>query len=473
MYNSWWKKEGVSVSVRSRGRLEITTGPLLWNIVRFAVPIILSGLLQMLFNMVDAAVVGRFGSPTALASVGSTASLTHLLVNLFLGLSVGAGVTVAQAIGAEDRDGVRRAVRTSATLSLICGAAVAAVGAVFSATFLRWMGSPSEILDGAATYMRNYFLGMPAIMLFNFGSSILRSMGDTKRPLYFLLCAGAVNAVLNLLLVIVFRMDVAGVALSTVLSQCGAAALVTLCLMRLPHDVRLSRQNVGIDRKSFWKIVRIGVPAGLQSCLFSFSNVVIQSSVNALGAAAVSANAAVTTLDNFVYVAMNGVSQSTNTFSGQNYGARQMQRVRRTALDAVLVTVIVGCALGLSEALFGEKLLRLFTTDPAVIAAGMQRLEITATTYYWCGVMEALSGVLRGTGRSILPMGVTLLGVCGLRIAWVYAVFPVLPCLGTLYWSYPFSWILTTAVLFGMLLAVFAKERRKEHVDPDLSGVRT
>ena len=459
-------------AIREGGRVQITDGPLFVNIVRFAVPIILSGLLQTLFNMVDAAVVGRFGSPTALASVGSTASLTHLLVNLFLGMSIGAGVAVAQGVGAKDRESVRRTVQTSVALSLLCGVLVSAVGVAFSPTFLRWMGLPAEILGGASTYMRIYFAGMPAIMLFNFGSSILRAMGDTKRPLYFLLCAGAVNAVLNLLFVIVFRMDVAGVALATVISQCGAAALVTACLTRLPHDVRLSRKGFCIDGRSLWKILRIGVPAGLQSCVFSFSNVIIQSSVNSLGAAAVSANAAVTNLDNFIYIAMNGVSQSTTTFAGQNYGAGKLHRVRRTALDAALATVIVGCALSLVEAFFGRSLLRLFTTDPAVISIGMQRLRITSTTYYWCGVMEVISGVLRGMGRSFLPMSLTLLGICGVRLGWVFAVFPIDPTLGTLLMSYPFSWILTSVVLFLLMLITFKKERKKQDADPDLSRMR-
>ena len=459
-------------AIREGGRVQITDGPLFVNIVRFAVPIILSGLLQTLFNMVDAAVVGRFGSPTALASVGSTASLTHLLINLFLGMSVGAGVAVAQGIGAEDHESVRRAVQTSAALSVVCGVLVAGVGVAFSPTFLRWMGSPAEILGGASTYMRIYFAGMPAIMLFNFGSSILRAMGDTKRPLYFLLCAGAVNALLNLLFVIVFHMDVAGVALATVISQCGAAALVTACLTRLPHDVRLSREGFRIDGGSLWKILRIGVPAGLQSCVFSFSNVIIQSSVNSLGAASVSANAAATNLDNFIYIAMNGISQSTTTFAGQNYGAGKLRRVRRTALDAALATVIIGCALGLVEALCGARLLRLFTTDAAVIAIAMQRIRITSTTYYWCGLMEVISGVLRGTGCSLLPMSLTLLGVCGVRLGWVFAVFPIAPSLGTLFLSYPFSWILTSFVLLALLAIILKKERKKHDADPDLSRMR-
>lgn len=447
-------------AIRRRGRVEICTGPLLVNIIRFAIPIVLSGLLQTLFNSVDAAVVGRFGSETALASVGSTASLTHLLVNMFLGLSVGAGVGVAQGIGAQDRERVRQTIRTSVTVSLVSGVLVAAIGVLFSRTFLRWMGSPAEILDGAATYMRIYFAGMPAILLFNFGSSVLRSMGDTRRPLYFLLCAGALNVALNLLFVIPLHMDVAGVALATVLSQCVAAALVMLCLLRLPHDLRPQLRQLGADAKCLWQILRIGVPAGLQSCLFSFSNVIIQSSVNGLGATAVSANAAATNLDNFVYIAMNGVSQSATTFVGQNYGARDLLRVRRSTADTAAATLLVGCAFGLAEYLFGRELLGLFTVDPAVIDVGMQRLEITATTYYLCGVMEALSGALRGMGRSVLPMSVTLLGVCGLRVLWVYTVFPIVPSLGTLYWAYPMSWIVTGLTLFGICLAVFRKEKK-------------
>ncbi len=445
---------------RRRGRVEICTGPLLVNVFRFAVPIMLSGLLQTLFNSVDAAVVGRFGSATALASVGSTASLTHLLVNMFLGLSVGAGVAVAQGVGAQDREYVRKTIGTCVTVSIVSGVLVAAVGVVFARTFLRLMGSPAEILDGAATYMRIYFAGMPAIMLFNFGSSMLRSMGDTKRPLYFLMCAGILNVVLNLLFVILFHMDVAGVALATVISQSGAAFLVVLCLLRLPHDVRLELRRLRMDAKCLWKILRIGLPAGLQSCLFSFSNVIIQSSVNSLGATAVSANAAATNLDNFVYIAMNGVSQSATTFVGQNYGARNMRRVRRATVDVAVATLLVGCVMGVLEALFGRTLLRLFTTDAAVIAAGMLRLEVTATTYYMCGLNEVFSGALRGTGRSLLPMCVSLLGIGGIRILWVYTVFPLVPNLGTLYWSYPLSWFMTGLVLLGLCLVILTKEKR-------------
>ncbi len=451
-----------------RGREpDICSGPLLSNMLRFAVPIILSGILQTLFNTVDAAVVGRFGSATALASVGSTASLTHLIVNVFLGLSTGAGVAVAQAMGAENRGGVRRTIRSSVLLSLVSGVLCGAVGVLGAPVFLGWMGCPADVLPGAAIYMRIYFVGMPAILLFNYGSSILRAMGDTKRPLYFLLAAGIVNTILNLVFVIPLGMDVAGVALSTALSQCGAAVLVLLCLRRLPRDVRLDR--LGADRKSLWLILRIGVPAGLQASLFSLSNVVLQSSVNSLGTTAVSASAAATNIDNFVYIGMNGVSQSATTFAGQNFGAGKLHRVAYTVRDSVVLTTAIGAALGMTECLLARQLLALFTADPAVIALGIERMQLIGTTYYLFGIMDALSSVLRGMGRSFTPMVLTLLGVCGLRVLWALFVFPLYPGLRFLFWCYPLSWGATLVIMLIYYRVVMGKERR--HAGADLSAV--
>ena len=449
------------MSVLRRRDPEICTGPILRNMLRFATPIIVSGILQTLFNTVDAAVVGRFGCATALASVGATASLTHLLINVFLGLSTGAGVAAAQAIGAEDRAAVARTVRTSVTVSLVSGVLCAAVGVSLAAVFLGWMGCPADVLPGAATYMRIYFFGMPAILLFNFGSSVLRAMGDTKRPLYFLLCAGVVNTILNLVFVIPLHMDVAGVALSTVLSQCGAAALVVLCLRRLPADVRLDRLEA--DRQCLAKILRIGIPAGVQACLFSLSNVVLQSSVNSLGSTAVSASAAATNLDNFVYIGMNGVSQSATTFSGQNYGAGKLRRVARTERDAFVLTTAIGAGLGLLECVFGRSLLGFFTTDETVIALGLGRLILVGSTYYLFGMMEATSAVLRGMGRSFTPMVMTLVGVCGLRVAWALFVFPMLRELTFLFVCYPLSWGVTLVVLLVYYVGVMRKEKKHAH----------
>ncbi|MDD6061283.1 MAG: MATE family efflux transporter [Oscillospiraceae bacterium] len=457
-------------SLRRRSGVDIVSGPLMKNIFLFAVPIILSGVLQMLFNAADTAVVGRFGSPTALASVGSTGSLTHLIINAFLGMSVGAGVAVAQGIGAERTQEVRETVRTSVTLSLICGVIVGFIGYMFSPVFLSWMGSPADVIDGAAQYMRTYFLGMPAVMLFNFGSSILRSMGDTRRPLYFLLASGGVNVVLNLIFVIPLHMDVVGVALATVISQCGAAVLVMLCLLRLPEDVRLDLRRLGVNGQCLAKIVRIGLPAGLQSCLFSFSNVILQSSVNSLGSAAVSANAAVTNLDNIIYIAMNGVSQSATTFAGQNYGARNIRRVRRTMMDSSALTAVLGAGMGGLCWLLADPLLGLFTADAQVIEIAKGRMAVTLATYMLCGLMEIFSSTLRGMGRSVLPMVVSLLGVCGVRLSWIFFYFPTHRTLAQLYISYPLSWLATAAVQLIFCLIVLKKEQN--HVDSDLSRVR-
>ena len=447
---------------RRRRQITICSGPLLRNIFWFSVPIILSGTLQMLFNAADTAVVGRFGSPTALASVGATASLTHLIVNVFLGLSTGAGVAVAQAQGANDRDAVRRTVRTSAVLSVVGGMLITLIGILFCGFALRKMGTPDDVLPGAALYMRLYFAGMPAIMLFNFGSSVLRSMGDTRRPLVFLTVAGVVNVVLNLLFVIGFHMDVAGVALATVLSQCGAAALVVRCLMRLPSDVRLDLKKLGTDRDCLFKIMRIGFPAGLQASLFSLSNVILQSAVNSLGSVAVSAQAAAVNADNLIYVALNGVAQSATTFSGQNFGAGDLRRVARTGRDSALLVTVLGLAVGLVFSLCTVPFLSLFTKSDAVLQMASERMYITMTTYFLCGLMDVLSGTLRGMGRSTMPMAVTLVGVCGLRVAWAYCIFPLDKTLYTLFLSYPFSWSVTAFVHAVTLTAVIRKERKTQ-----------
>ena len=447
---------------RRRRQITICSGPLLRNIFWFSVPIILSGALQMLFNAADTAIVGRFGSPTALASVGATSSLAHLIINVFLGLSTGAGVAVAQAQGAKNRDAVRRTVRTSAVLSVVGGAVVSAIGIVFCGFALRRMGTPDDVLPGSVLYMRIYFAGMPAIMLFDFGSSVLRSMGDTRRPLMFLTIAGAVNVVLNLLFVIGFHMDVAGVALATVLSQCGAAVLVVRCLRHLPHDIRLDLKRLGMDRDCLLKIMRIGFPAGLQSSMFSLSNVILQSSVNSLGSTAVAAQAAVVNADNLVSVALDGVAQSATTFSGQNFGAGDLRRVARTGFDASLLVTVFGLAVGLLAVVYARTFLSLFTANEAVLQMAADRMVISMSTYFLFGLMDVLSGALRGMGRSTMPMAVTLVGVCGLRVLWAYLVFPLERSLHTLFVSYPVSWGVTASVLAVMFLAAVRKERKKQ-----------
>lgn len=460
----------MSLVIRRRG-VEITSGPMLRNIFLFAVPIILSGVLQMLFNAADTAVVGRFGSSTALASVGSTGSLTNLIVNVFMGLSVGAGVAVAQAVGAENRDEVRDTIRTCVTLSFISGAMVAAIGIFGSPVFLRWMGSPEDVIGGSTIYMRVYFAGMPAILLYNYGASVLRSMGDTKRPLYFLICAGFVNVLLNLLFVIGLHLDVVGVALATVLSQVGAAALVVICLMRLPEDLRLDWHHLGMQKKCLAKILRIGLPAGFQGMLFSLSNVIMQSSVNSFGSATISANAAAYNLENLIYIALNGVAQSASTFSGQNYGAGNIRRVRRSVLDSAVVVGVLGLSMGLVFCLLNSQLLSFFTKNPLVVEIGCSRMFITTTTYFLCGLMDVFSGSLRGMGRSFIPMMVSVFGVCGVRIAWIFWVLPLSRTLETLYVSYPLSWGITAAFHLLFCIIVLRKERLHECADlPGLSG---
>lgn len=457
------------MALQRRRGVDIVSGPLMKNIFFFAVPIILSGVLQMLFNAADTAVVGRFGSSTALASVGSTGSLTNLIVNTFMGLSTGAGVAVAQAVGAGKRDEVRETIRTSVTLSLICGVIVALIGILGCPYFLRWMGSPADVIGGSTLYMRVYFAGMPAIMLYNYGAAILRSMGDTKRPLYFLTSAGVVNVLLNLLFVIGMHLDVVGVALATVLSQCGAAVLVVMCLLNMPPDIRLELRNLGLRKACLGKIIRIGLPAGLQGVLFSFSNVIMQSSVNSFGSATISANAAAYNLENVIYIALNGVAQSATTFSGQNYGARNIARVRKTALDAALLVTAMGGILGLSMCLGTRQLMHIFTTDAAVIEIGVSRMFFTTTMYFFCGLMDVFSGTLRGMGRSFIPMLVSVFGVCGIRISWIFFIFPIERTLDVLYLSYPLSWCVTAC--FHLLFCIIVLHKERKNVCSDLPGL--
>ncbi len=448
-----------------RYEMDMTTGALLPKVLMFSLPLIASGILQLLFNAADMVVVGRWAGKECLAAVGSTGSLINLMVNVFIGLSVGGSVAVARAFGANDPSAVHKSVHTAMTLAIIAGVVVGLIGFLFCRPLLKMMDNP--VLDLATTYMKIYFLGMPFNMVYNFGASILRAVGDTKRPLIYLTIAGVVNVILNLILVIVFHMNVAGVAIATVASQAVSAVLVVMCLMRSQGTVHLDLKELHIHKRQFIDIAKVGLPAGLQGSLFSISNVLIQSSVNGFGEVVVAANSAGGNLEGFVYTSMNAIHQAALTFASQNLGAGKIQRVRRSAWVCIATVTVIGLVMGNLMYMCGEPLLSLYLDDPhaidpatgvTVLAYGMKRLAYMLPLYCLCGLMDVAVGTLRGVGYSIMPMIVSLTGACVFRVVWILTVFAANPTLDILYVSYPISWALT----FGVHMLCYAFIARKK-----------
>ena len=433
---------------KGRGRYEIdmTEGPLLPKILAFSGPLILTGILQLLYNAADVIVVGNYAGHEALAAVSSTGSLINLLVNVFMGLGVGASVVIARCYGARDVIALRKAEHTAVTLALFMGVGVGVFGFFMAKPLLQMMDSPPDVIDGAALYVRIYFLGMPANMLYNFGSAAMRAVGDTKRPMYYLMIAGLVNVLLNLLLVIVFHLDVAGVAIATVASQVISMVLVLLCLFRTRGVTQLNLRECRIDGRSLKEIIRIGLPAGLQGSLFSISNVLIQSSVNSFGSLVVAGNGVACNIEGFVYTAMNAQHQADMTFASQNFGAGKADRVRRTMWCCLGIVTVIGLGLGMLFLAFGAPLMSLYNSEEQVIANGLIRMEIIMPTYFLCGLMDVMVGQMRGIGYSIMPMIVSLTGACLLRIVWILTVFAQNHTLTVLYLSYPVSWGVTFAI---------------------------
>ena len=448
--------------------IDMTQGALLPKVLMFSLPLIASGVLQLLFNAADMVVVGQWAGKECLAAVGSTGSLINLMVNVFIGLSVGGSVAVARSFGANDPAAVHRSVHTAMSLAIIAGLAVGVLGFVFCRPLLKLMDNP--VLDLATTYMKIYFLGMPFNMVYNFGASILRAVGDTKRPLIYLTIAGVVNVVLNLILVIVFHMNVAGVAIATVASQAVSAVLVVLCLMRSHGVVHLELKELRIYKRQLIDIAKVGLPAGLQGSLFSISNVLIQSSVNGFGEVVVAANSAGGNLEGFVYTAMNAIHQAALTFASQNLGAGKIKRVRRSVLVCLLTVLAIGFIFGNLMLLCGKPLLSLYLDDPSaidpltgvtVLEYGIKRLSWMLPLYCLCGLMDVMVGTLRGVGYSIMPMIVSLTGACLFRVVWIMTVFAANPTLDILYMSYPISWGLTFATHLLCYLLIARKKLGK------------
>ncbi|MCC8161587.1 MAG: MATE family efflux transporter [Lachnospiraceae bacterium] len=434
------------------GKFDMCNGPVLPGIIAFSVPLMLSSWLQLLFNAADVIVVGHFAGNESLAAVGSTTSLVSLLTNLFIGLSIGANVMTALTLGSGDNEGTKDNVHTAITLSLISGAALIVIGLLFTRPMLVWMDTPENVLDKASLYLKIIFIGMPSIMAYNFGSAILRSTGETKKPLYYLSVAGVLNIALNLFFVIVLHMDVAGVALATILSQTLSAVLILRYLCLTDGPCRLNLRKLYIQPMRLRRMLHIGLPAGIQSALFSFSNVLIQSAINSFGSVVVAGSSAAASIENFVYMATNSVHQANVIFTSQNVGAKKPERIGKILHCSLAYVTVLGLVLGLLVNLFSVPLLSAYSTDPDVIAAGQIRLLWICAPYFLCGIMESVMGVMRGLGYAITPMLVALSGAFLFRIVWLATSFSWFPTQQVLYSSYLISWILTSLIHYGTYL---------------------
>ena len=428
-----------------KNQMDMTRGPIFKELIIFSVPLILSGVLQLLFNAADVIVVGRFAGDNSLAAVGSTSSFINLMLNLFIGLSIGSSVVSANYFGAGKIRELRNTVHTSMLLSIYSGIGLTILGVIFARPILHLMQAPEEVLVLAVLYLRIYFAGISATVIFNFGSALLRAKGDTKRPLYILLVAGVINVILYLIFVIFFRMDVAGVALATVISQIFAAAFVVVLLMREEDGFKLELRKLKIHKYILIHIIKIGVPAGFQGMMFSISNMVIQSSVNSFGPIVIAGSSAGINIEGFVYLAMNGFSQGALTFVSQNMGAGQKDRIKKLMFISLLTVLVVGEGLGFLVVIFARQILGIYSKNPLVIAAGIRRLSIICSTYALCGIMDTMSNIIRGIGHSLLPMVVCIVGVCVFRIVWLSTLFQTVRFHTEfiIFVSYPISWIIT------------------------------
>ena len=439
-------------------------GPLLSGIILYTIPIILTSILQLLFNAADLVVVGRFCGSVSVAAVGATNSLTNLLVNFFIGLSVGAGVGVAHGLGSRENTVVHRTIHTAIPTALLCGIFLTVVGVSFSPTFLTWMGTPERVLPLSAVYMKIYFSGVTFTMLYNFCAAILRAAGDTRSPLIYLSLAGVINVVLNLVFVIALNMNVAGVALATVISQGISAALVTLALLRRQDSCRLELGKMRFYLPQLKKMLVIGLPAGIQSSLFSISNVLIQSSVNSFGDVFVSGNAASANLEGFVYASQNAFHQTALNYIGQNVGARQYDRIKKILWICLGCVCVTGILLGAAMYAMGPVLLSFYITDSQqAISYGLLRLAMICLPYFLCGMMDVSTGALRGLGASFVPMLISILGVCAFRVFWIFTIFQI-PGFHTpqcLFLSYPISWAVTFACQLSAFLYLYRKQTRQ------------
>ena len=423
--------------------MDMVHGPLVPKLLQFSIPLMFSGILQLLFNAADIIVVGQFTGPQAMAAVGATSSLNNLIVNIFVGLSIGSNVLMARFYGAHNQEGTHTLVHTSILLSLIAGLFLVVLGVALANPLLTLMGTPDDVIDQSVLYMRIVFLGMPALLTYDFGAGILRAIGDTKRPLLYLLISGIINVCLNLFFVIVFGMGVAGVAIATVVSQYVSAFLVIRSMMKTSSSYKLRIKDLRMEKDMLLQILRIGLPAGIQSALFNISNVLIQSSINSFGSIAMAGNTAASNIEGFVYTSMNAVYQASINFTSQNVGAHNTKRITPVLLSCLMIVSIVGISLSTIVEVFDSELLGIYSSDPTVISYGISRLHVVCMTYFLCGLMDTACGSIRGLGYSMAPTIVSLTGACGLRILWICTAFQIDRTLFTLYLSYPVSWLVT------------------------------
>ncbi len=447
-----------AVKEKKKYEVDLTEGPLLKKILAFAIPMMLSSILQSLYNAADIIVVGRFAGPQPLAAVGATGAVIALFVNLFIALSVGTSVTVSVAIGARDHERIHRLVHTSIALALLCGVGITITGMVGAEWMLGLLDTPADILPMATKYMRIYFAGSIFSMLYNFGGAVLRAAGDSSRPLYFLAISGLLNVGLNMIFVICLGMDADGVALATAISQCLSALLVMITLMRMPGDCHFSLRHMRFYRRETLDVLKTGLPAGLQSVVFNVSNSIIQKAINSFDTLAIAGNTAAGNLDGFVYTGMYAMHTTAVTAVGQNVGAKKFRSLNKIIGICLLLVTLIGIVLGGLLLLFAEPLLSLYLPDtPEAIKFGVLRMSITTATYFLCGWMDTLVGVSRGMGNTLLPMIVSVVGVCGIRLGWVYTVFAAYHDLRVLYLSYTASWAVTA--LLQLLLCLWIKHR--------------
>lgn len=442
--------------------IDMTEGKLFPKILKFALPLMATGILQLLFNAADMIVVGSLVNDTALAAVGSTSSLVNLLVNFFIGLSMGAGIAMSNAYGAKDKEAGSRILHTSMPLAFISGVFITIIGLVFAKDILIIMDTPDSCLPLACEYLDIYFCGAVFNLIYNFGASVLRATGDTVRPLVFLTIAGILNVIVNLVSVIVFKMGVAGVAYATIASQCVSAILITITLIKNDGYVKLSFKKLHIHKKELTTILKLGVPSGLQNSLFSLSNVLIQKNVNHFGETYMAGNTTAMQLEAFVYTIMNAVANTSVTAIGQNYGAKNFDRIKHSIIECVLFAATVGLVGGAIILLCHDFLIKLYTTSPESSAVAYERMKLFLSTYFLCGIMDVMNCSMRGLGCSVLPMVIVLIGTCVLRIFWLYFILPLNPVYIFIIVSYPVSWLLT-AIAGGIAFAIMFKKKRRAY----------
>ena len=440
---------------KNKYEIDMCNGTIMDKRISFALPLMVSGILQLMFNAVDIIVVGRFSGSQALAAVGSTTALINVFTNLFIGVSLGANVLAARFYAAGKDKEMSETVHTAITLALVSGVVMAVIGLVFSRWALEIMGTPADVIDQSSLYMRIYFLGMPFFMVYNYGAAILRAVGDTKRPLMFLIVAGVINAVLNMFLVIAFHMGVAGVAIATVISQMISCLLVLRCLYKTDSSYQLRFSRLCMKKFYLAQIFQVGIPAGIQSTVINFSNALLQSSVNSFGSTAMAGYTAANNVLGFLYASVNAVTQACMSFTSQNYGVGKYKRMDRVLLDCGILSFVIAFVLGCGSYIFGGEILKIYTEDPEVIRCGVEILSITTVPYFLCGIMDLFPGALRGMGHSGVPMILSIIGTVGTRIVWIFWIFPQNRSLYTLFISYPASWAIT--IVMQVICFIFVR----------------